>query len=219
MIGSIVYSVTNFLTKKMKKIIFLGIYVILSFTSLNLFSQTEISKEEREKALAHLQSTKAALMEAVDGLTEEQLNYKATPESWSIAECVEHIAISEGMIFELIKESLKPEADPSLRSEIKMTDDQVSVIIADRTNKVKTSEAFEPKDGFGSYEGSLEAFNDKRSTSIDFVEKTTDDLRNHYSDFPFGKLDTYQTILFMSAHTDRHTKQIVEVKENANFPM
>ena len=94
--------------------------------------------------------------------SEEQLNYKATPEFWSIAECVEHIAISEGNIFEVIKESLKPEADPSLRSEIKMTDDQILAIIADRTNKVKTSEAFEPKDGFGSYEGSIEAFNDNK---------------------------------------------------------
>ena len=67
MIGLIVYRTTNFLTKKMKKIIFFGIYVILSFTSVNLFSQIEISKEEREKAVAHLQSTKTALMEAVDG--------------------------------------------------------------------------------------------------------------------------------------------------------
>jgi hypothetical protein len=83
---------------------------------------------------------------------------------------------------------------------------------------VKTSEAFEPKDGFGSYEGSLEAFNDKRANSIEFIEKTTDDLRNHYSDFPFGKLDTYQIILFMSAHTERHTKQVVEIKGDENFP-
>lgn len=199
----------------MKRIITFSICLIL-FTT-NVFSQTEISKEERELAITHLQNTKAALIDAVEGLTEEQLNFKATPESWSIAECVEHIAISEGMLFGGIDGALQAEADPSQRSDVKMTDDQILEFITNRSTKVKTSEPFEPKNGFESYEGSLKAFNERRDKSIEFVENTTDDLRNHYFDFPFGKLDIYQAILFMSGHTERHTKQILEVKESDLF--
>ena len=47
---------------------------------------------------------------------------------------------------------------------------------------------------------------------------TEDDLRNRYFDFPFGKADSYQIILFLSGHTKRHTDQIKEVIANEKFP-
>ena len=31
-------------------------------------------------------------------------------------------------------------------------------------------------------------------------------------------LDAYQWLLFISAHSERHTKQILEVKADPNFP-
>jgi hypothetical protein len=31
-------------------------------------------------------------------------------------------------------------------------------------------------------------------------------------------LDAYQFLLFISAHSDRHTKQMLEVKADPNFP-
>ena len=35
----------------------------------------------------------------------------------------------------------------------------------------------------------------------------------------FGQeIDAYLWIAFLSAHTERHVKQILEVKANANFP-
>ncbi|HEY0769759.1 MAG TPA: DinB family protein, partial [Sphingobacteriaceae bacterium] len=58
----------------------------------------------------------------------------------------------------------------------------------------------------------------KRDDHINYVKTTTDDLRNHYVDLPFGKLDAYQIILFMAAHSKRHTDQIDEILSNANFP-
>jgi hypothetical protein len=44
-------------------------------------------------------------------------------------------------------------------------------------------------------------------------------LRDHAIDSPLGKkLDAYQWVLFISAHSERHTKQINEVKADAGFP-
>jgi hypothetical protein len=51
------------------------------------------------------------------------------------------------------------------------------------------------------------------------VRDTQDDLRGHFFDHPVLKtLDTYQWILLLSAHSQRHTAQLNEVKANPNFP-
>jgi hypothetical protein len=177
-----------------------------------------LTDTERKYALNLLQESKKDLLSKIKGLTPEQLNFKASAESWSIAECVEHIAISENNLFGFCQMGIKEAADPSKRSEVKMSDEQVVKMITDRTSKFKTQETFVPSGKFGSFEGSLNEFKTKRDSSIDYIKKTSDDLRNHYNDFPFGKLDTYQTIIFMAAHSKRHTAQIEEVMKNADFP-
>jgi len=61
-------------------------------------------------------------------------------------------------------------------------------------------------------------FVESRSRTINFLQKT-EDLRAHAADSPLGKkLDAYQWILFISAHSERHTKQLNEVKADPNFP-
>jgi hypothetical protein len=37
-------------------------------------------------------------------------------------------------------------------------------------------------------------------------------------DGPVGKMDGYEFILFIAAHSERHVKQIDEVKADPNFP-
>ena len=177
-----------------------------------------LTEAERKYAVDLLQETKDNLNKKVKGLTAEQLKFKADATSWSVAECVEHIAISENNLFGFAQMGLKEPADPSKRSEVKMTDDAIVKMISDRSGKVKTSEAFEPTGKFGSFDATLGEFKTKRDSNINYIKTTSDDLRNHYNDFPFGKIDTYQTILFMAAHSKRHTDQIDEVMKNPNFP-
>jgi hypothetical protein len=165
-----------------------------------------------------LQESKDSLLKKVSGLTTEQLNFKADTATWSIAECVEHIAISEHNIFGFAQMGLKEPADPTKRAEIKLTDEAVIKMIGDRSTKIKTSEPFKPTGKFGAFDGTLVEFKTKRENSINYIKTTSDDLRNHFNDFPFGKIDTYQTILFMAAHSKRHIEQIDEVMKNPNFP-
>ncbi|HMG09347.1 MAG TPA: DinB family protein [Mucilaginibacter sp.] len=181
-------------------------------------SDSSLTDEERRYAFNLLKETKEDLLKKVKDLTPKQLNFKADEGSWSVAECVEHIAISENNIFGFAQTGLKGPADPSKRNEVKMTDEAVVRMISDRTNKVKTQEAFEPTGKFGSFEATISEFVTRRESNIDYMKTTSDDLRNHYNDFPFGKIDTYQTILFMAAHSKRHTDQIKEVMNNPKFP-
>ena len=196
--------------------------LFIPFAALFLLSfmliETSLSQKERTFAIDELTKSKNHLVSALKGLSKEQLNFKPSPDSWSIAECTEHIAVSEGSIYGIVEGALKQAADPAKRSEVKMTDDQVIAMITDRSKKIKTSQDLEPSGKFGSTDASVKAFIDKRDSHIAYVKNTKDDLRNRYQQMPFATLDAYQVILFMAGHSERHTKQIEEVKANPDFP-
>lgn len=203
----------------MKKIIFLVPAIILmSFSA----PAPGISEGERKAAIESLTKTQEDLLKAIKGLSKEQLNFKPSADSWSVAECVEHIAISETNIFAgLIQGAVKAPADPTKRSQVKLSDEQVFAAITDRSYKVKTQEAFVPTGKFGSSEATVKEFLDKRKSNVAYLKTTDDDLRNHFFTFPvesLGTVDAYQLFFFMSGHTKRHTLQIEEVKSNPSFP-
>ena len=202
----------------MKIVLKLFVLTLILGLSTNLVAQTGLDKAERKKASTSLKSTYATLLQSVKGLSDEQLNFKADPESWSVAECVEHLAISEKAIFGIVQQTLQAEADPSQREMVKLSDDDILAFIQDRSTKIKTQPNLEPKNSYGSYSAAMADLKAERKKNIKYVKKTSDDLRNHFFDFPFGKVDSYQIILFMSGHTSRHTKQIEEVMANEGFP-
>ncbi|MEZ4779143.1 MAG: DinB family protein [Flavobacteriaceae bacterium] len=194
------------------------IALILATVFLSNVSFAQISKEERQNAIAEMMKTQEHFLKTIDGLSDAQLNFKISEDSWSIAECVEHIAISENNLFGLAMGSLETPADPSRRSEVSMSDEQLMAIIVDRSHKVKTSEAFEPSGKFGSFEETVKAFLEKRKSNIEYVSTTDADLRNHYAQLPFGTIDAYQALIFMSGHTERHILQMEEVMGSSDFP-
>lgn len=199
----------------MKKLMM--VFVMLAMVSFTVEDST-LTDAERLVAMTEMTSTHDHFFEVLDGLSEAELNFKSSPESWSIAECAEHIAISEGSFFDMIQGTLKTPADPSRRLEVKMTDEQVLAMVVDRSKKVKTQAPFEPTGKFGSYDATIKEFKTKRIDNIRYVAYTKDDLRNHYAEFPFGVLDSYQVLLFMSAHTERHVLQMKEVMADEDFP-
>lgn len=187
---------------------------LVSFTGLDI----KLTDADRQMTVAELTKTQDRLLNAVDGLSEDQLNFKSSPESWSVAECVEHLAISENNIGQMLQGALQTPADPSKRDSVKLRDEELMGIITNRDQKIKTSAAFEPSGKFGSHEETLEAFKSKRMEHIEYIKTTEDDLRNHYGQLPFGTIDGLQIVLFMSGHTERHVQQIEEVMENEDFP-
>ncbi|MFD1095556.1 DinB family protein [Salegentibacter chungangensis] len=188
--------------------------LLLSFSTSSL----KLTDEEREKAINELTESREELLSTLDGVSDEQLNFKPDESTWSLAEITEHLAIAENAISGMVQQSLQAPVDEASPKEASVTDEQILQIIRDRSKKVKTQEPLEPKDKFGSFEESLEAFKQKRQENIDYVKTTDDDLREHFTKLPFGSVDAYQLILFMSGHTQRHIAQMEEVMDNENFP-
>src|SRR5687768_12252379 len=125
--------------KTVKFLLLTSAIILMSFDCVT----STLTDAERRHAINLLTETKENLGKKVKGLTPEQLNFKADASSWSVAECVEHLAISENNLMGFVQMGLKQPADPSKRSEIKMTDDGIVKMITDRTSKVKTQESFE----------------------------------------------------------------------------
>jgi hypothetical protein len=182
-------------------------------------TSTSLTSKERKFAANHLKETKSDFLRDVKDLSKTQLDFKAAPDKWSVKECAYHIAIAEKNLWEMLDAAMKQPANPEKRSEIKMTDDQIIKLLEDRSRKFKTTEKFEPQNTpFKTLDEALESFKTLRNDHIKYMKNTTEDLRNHIAQLPVGWIDCYQICLFMSAHSNRHTQQIEEVKTDPNFP-
>jgi hypothetical protein len=177
----------------------------------------ELTQADKDRAMQYLESTKKNVQDATKGLSEAQWNFKPAPDRWSVAQVMEHIAAAEDFLRGMVVEKImKAPADPS--RDIKKTDEAVLAMIPDRSHKAQAPEPLVPTNRFGSPEGSLKHFLETRATTEDFL-KNTPDLRAHAADSPMGmKLDAYEWVLFIAAHSERHTKQILEVKADPKFP-
>ncbi|MEM7380413.1 MAG: DinB family protein [Bacteroidota bacterium] len=199
----------------MKRIILPVLLLVLASFSTVEF---KLSDADRQMAIAELQRSQNRLLGEIEGLSEAQLNYLIGEDAWSIAGCVEHIVASEESFGEMLKGALKTPANPAKRSEVVMSDDEILANITSRENKVKTSADFEPSGKFGAHSATITAFMNKRAEHIEYLKNTEDDLRNHYGELPYGTIDGVQILLSMSSHTERHVKQIEEIKSHPLFP-
>ncbi len=193
---------------------------VLALASTALVCAETLSEQERKFALENLENSRKKFLNSISGLSEAQWKYKPAPDRWSIAECAEHIALTEQTIFQLVTEKImksdavarptppSPEADGAIVSAVK-----------NRTTKATAPEFLRPSGRYPTREALISDFNTSRDRTIAYVQKTQEDLRGHLSEHPLLKqLDAYQWILLLSAHSERHTAQIEEVKASPGFP-
>ena len=199
----------------MKPLIF--VLCLIAFVSPVLRAQS-LTPQDRDKAMQYLVKTRAGVLEATKGLSEAQWNFKPATNRWSVAEVTEHIAAAEDFLMGMVQEKvMKAPARPE-GEDVKAIDEFVLKNIPDRTTKVQAPEPLQPDNRFGSPKASLAHFEESRAKTIEFL-KNTKDLREHAMDSPLGKkLDGYEWVLFIAAHSERHTKQLNEVKADPKFP-
>ena len=179
-----------------------------------------LSQHDRDFAMSNLQATRKLFLDSVAGLTPEQWKFKAGPDRWSIAECAEHIAISEEFIAGMVRNAiLKTPATPEKRAQVKVTDEQIVKMTPDRSVKFKAPEPIAPANRWPDPQEAVAHFKESRDKNIAYVETTPDSLRDHFIAHPaFGLIDGYQWLLLLSGHSERHTMQILEVKADPKYP-
>ena len=192
--------------------------VLLASTVCAIGAATgDITQSEREQALKYLAETRNGVIDTVKGLSEAQLNFKPAPNRWSVAETLEHIALTEGLFVQSIRPQLENSPASPPKNNPKDVDDMILTKVPDRSTKFQAPPPLVPT-GRWTSAVTLEHFLANRDQTISFL-KSSSDLREHRVDHPvLGSLDGYEWLLTIAAHSDRHTKQILEIKADPNFP-
>ena len=178
-----------------------------------------IGAGERQMVLEQLAASEARLLEVVDGLTAEQWRFRETPERWSIAEIVEHLALFEGFILGAITNALKGPTEDDKKPLAAGKEHLVLGLADARETKFKAREVVRP---VGTWSDALELIAElkkARARTVAFAMETKADLHGHF--FPhiaFGDLDCYQWLRVLGQHMNRHVLQIEEIKADPAYP-
>jgi hypothetical protein len=179
----------------------------------------DTSEGDRKALLAHLEQTEKMFLTSIEGLNEAQWKWKAGPDRWSVAEVAEHITASEGLLRGMIEQGMKTPATPEVLAKTKGKEALILKAIPDRTKKAQAPEVLQPKGKWPTEAATTAAFKDERAKTTALAKDQSKDLRAYVVNNPaLSEMDAYQWLLFISAHTERHTKQIEEVKAAAGFP-
>jgi hypothetical protein len=178
-----------------------------------------LSTHDRDFLMSQFHVTRKMFLDTVAGVSPAQWNFKPVPERWSLAEIAEHIALAEDRLFMLVSEKiLKEPAEPNRRGEVAGMDEKVLQSVPNRSQKAQAPEMLQPTHRFKDKDAAVAAFLASRDRNIAWVEKRPEGLRDHFAPSPSGLMDAYQWLLLVSAHTERHLKQMNEVKADRGYP-
>jgi hypothetical protein len=183
-----------------------------SITLTARLSAEPMTAGDRQRLIAHLEMTENWLVSELKGLSADQLKFRMTPESWSVADVVEHLEIAEPQYWQRVLDSMKQAPNTE---KLTATDAGILWYGIDRTNRNKTGEARVPK-GKNDAAASLAAFRKLRATIMEYAKSTQEDLRSRK--LLEGNMDVYQWALMISTHSQRHILQIREIKAHAGYP-
>jgi hypothetical protein len=188
-------------------------------------TSSALTSFEIEQANTHLQQTRNGVIGALIGLSEAQWRYKPAPGVWSIAENAEHVVFVQERVLGMLRDQLASAPPAPGDRNLQLVDAVIINQFPNRLAKFPAPEMLHPKGDWAI----SEALNRVATNNQIFAEclESMPDLRQRVLESPPLKavskgehqvMDGYQWILAASAHTERHTKQILEVKADPKFP-
>ncbi|WOV86753.1 DinB family protein [Sporosarcina oncorhynchi] len=154
------------------------------------------------------EEARVKLLDAFDGLSDEELNRLPTDGGWSIAQIIEHLYLMEGGIAKTIQHQLA--TGPTQETPKKPIDRTI-----DRSVKVDAPEFAVPKADFASSQ-ELKA---KLAASHGLLRQLAETVpaeqleSKAYPHPVFGDMSLKQWIPFVGYHELRHIEQLLETKE------
>jgi uncharacterized damage-inducible protein DinB len=176
-----------------------------------------VVKAERDFLLLYLAASRERLLDTVNGLNKQQTRFRPASNRWSVADCLEHVAIVEKAVLKRIQSMLlaPPQPEPTAVT----PDDAILSGVSNRAPRCTAPVEALPRRRWTDLGALLRQFESARERSLRFVAITQSDLRAHFFVHPqFGELDCYQWLLFLGAHSERHARQADDVVADPKFP-
>jgi hypothetical protein len=183
-------------------------------------ADAHMTAEERTKVLGYLEESRKQFLAAIDGVSEAQWKWKPAPERWSVGETAEHIVLAEALLFGSVQKAIASPPNPAWEEKTKGKTEFIERVMAPRLGKATAPEPIVPG-GKMTQAQVRETFFRQREEIEKFARETQVALKEYTVDHPFpvfGTLNAYQWLIYAPLHTERHVKQIAEVKGTAGYP-
>jgi hypothetical protein len=219
----------------------LGLWLVLPAAA-----QEPLTPADRTFLVDYLVRTQRMYRDEVAGVSPEQWRFKPLPQRWSLAECAEHIILTERWLLAEFRDKFAKTAEPAYifhwrtprpdpadfhsvpralraatyRDRIAREIDRSKVDPTRPPEGDPPEPSLAPRFRFATPADAMAAFDATRDETVAFVQTTTMDLYNAYV-YPGASeqlLDGYEYLLRLPAHTERHVAQMREVKAHPGFP-
>ncbi|HET9837620.1 MAG TPA: DinB family protein [Candidatus Angelobacter sp.] len=168
---------------------------------------------DNERLAALLRDSRDHFMATLAGVSDERSRQRPAQGSWSVLDCVEHVAGAETFMLGLLQGPRRPRPDSAPNREAAFFQS-----VADRSRKVESPERGRPRGRFANLDDARKHFETARADTMRFIQDNTENLRATEVTHPlFGDVSVAEMLVIMAKHVERHARQIEEIKNSPAF--
>ena len=170
-----------------------------------------------DRVVEEINRTTDGFLSALDDVPAERWSYTTSPEVWSVGQTAEHTTRVFRGIQRLLEKKLFENPLPvGQRSPV--GDETIVQAMVNRDRSYPAPEFARPTGMWTSREPLVNDFVESRRQLLAWLDGVTLDLRAYATPHVIiGPMDGVQWLLFAAAHTERHTRQILEFRRQAGF--
>ena len=177
------------------------------------------TEQDRTYLVTELTRSRDELTRETKGLSENQWNFRESPERWSINEIVEHLSIWELLFQREISQAMAGGPQPSLQQKQQPDSAKLRFLMEEHphiTTDYTKPFTFSVPMGINKGENNIKWFLKLRNESLSYLSTTKEDLRAYY--LKEGRGSIHQIYISTFGHTDRHLRQIRKIKAHPKYP-
>jgi DinB superfamily len=176
---------------------------------------TSCTETDKARLLEALRQGGDAFLSSVAGVDEAACRLRPAENRWSVLECAEHVAVAEEVMLGLVTGDRKARDPAGPRR-----DDRILRSGTDRSTRFDASNQSQPRRRFSALAEAVAYYRAVRERTLRLVEQTEEDLRATEVKHPHhavGVISTYECLLLMGSHAQRHALQIEEIKNSPAY--
>lgn len=162
---------------------------------------------ELQEINLRLKETRDELLGTLSGLSEDQINNRKDPNSWSISQVCQHLIKTEELYVAVIKRGLKSKEDSFIEN-------KPLEFLLDRSKKIEAPDIAKPTNEILEYQEIIEKLNNSREKLIELLNTVEDPSllsRRHFIHPVFKEMLLIEWVKSLYLHEQRHIKQIREI--------
>jgi len=179
-----------------------------------------------QKILASGQSAKQKAATAFSGLSETQINWKPSADSWSIAQCLEHLMIADACYFPVFEKIMAGHYKISFWEKYSPFTALCGRLLKNQLREEVKRKMIAPKKIRPAFQHKLDGFIseylDNLSRFLAYIENCAhadpDKIILTSPTIPIVTYSLRDALQFLVQHEHRHINQAIRVKQHASFP-